>query len=149
MSRAVELTDEIKEYLEQHYPDEHFSNLYEAAKALLEISKDTEDDEDEDDEVWEKDYESSDGNEGEEPAQPMTELDKAIQMEERHLQLERVLQIEKGKLKKLREDIEVFDEADHEEHGQTITPQEIQRQFAEMALQFKEKKEIELFKQLA
>ena len=145
MSRAIELTDEIKEYLEQYYPDEHFSNLYEASRALLNISKDSDEyegDGDEGDEIFEESY-------NKEPAPPMTELDKAIQGEERYLQMERLIEIRKRELQKLEEDEDVSDGPDHVKQGQAITPQEIQRQFADIMLQIKEEKEIETLKQLA
>ncbi len=146
MSRAIELTDEIKEYLEQYFPDEHFSNLYEASKALLNISKDSDEDEgdeDEGDEIFEEAYKK-------EPAQPMTELDKAIQMEERFLQMDIERQIQERKLQKLEKEHEdISGGSDNEKQDQAITHQRIQRQFAEMMLQIKEEKEIELLKQLA
>ena len=150
MSRAIELTDEIKEYLEQYYPDEHFPNLYEASKALLNISKDQDEDEgdeDEGDEIFEEAY-------NKEPAPPMTELDKLIQGEERYLQMESLLQNQEIKLQKLEKELEeeiedVSNGSDHVKQGQAITHQDIQRQFAEMMLQIKEKKEVEALKQLA
>ena len=81
-SADEELIWEINELLDQHYPDERISNLYDAAKALLEILKDPDEDEDdgdEDDEVFE-------GYVYGEHAQPMSELDREIELCERELQ---------------------------------------------------------------
>ena len=133
MSRALDLTDEIKEYLEEYYPDEEFSNLYEASSALLELSKDPDEYED-------------DGYEG--VRAPMSALDKAIQEEERYLQrekMEMLLQIQERELQKLEEHEDVSDGADH---AQAIA-QEIGRQIAERVLQIEEEKEIEALQQLA
>ncbi len=137
MARAIELTDEIKEYLEEYYPDKDFPNLYEASKALLEISKDTEDDGEEDDEAWEEENEDVfEGSYNNEPAQPMSELDKLIQQDERHLQLERARQIQEIKLQKLEEEYEdVSDGSDHEGSAQSLTPLEIKRLIKEKMLQ--------------
>ena len=142
MARAIDLTEEIKEYL-----DEDFPNLYDAARALLDLSKDPDESED-----YESGGEEDDGFVAEsynnEPAQPMSELDKEIQAEERYLQrekMERLLQIQERKLQKMEKEYEeVSDGSDY-----VKLAQDIQRQIAEGVLRIKEEKEIEALKQLA
>lgn len=83
MSSAYEeLIWEINDALEPYY--EPFDNLFDAAEALLaqfleEEAADEDDEEDDDDEF-------SDGSYHEEPAQPMTDLDRELQIAERELQ---------------------------------------------------------------
>lgn len=127
MSRAVDLTDEIAEYLEEYYPDEDFPNLYEASRALLELSKDPDE------------YEA-DGDEG---VLVVTDQKRVNDFESLR-ELDREILLGEAE-----EDDDVSDGSDHVKQVQAITPQEIQRQIAEGVLRIKEKKEMELLKQLA